>query len=277
MRTSEVSLKSTRIAVRRLQAEGDGMVLVPCEDDYSIRLSLGGAAGRLYWRDGIEVRPRSAEAANLTILDLTHRWQYRPRKGDDELELRVAFSGICALAREIGSDARSLSEVIGTPDGVAQALAAALSATLDDAGSANPALVRQIVRAILTHVILHHGSPDGRDGGTRRLSDMQEMLAKQFMRDNLLQKVNLADIAASAGLSRGYFTKAFAETVGMTPFRWMMMQRVQRAKDMLIEGLPIAEIAAACGFSDQSHLARVFAREVGQSPTAWRRHHGAEP
>jgi transcriptional regulator GlxA family with amidase domain len=40
---------------------------------------------------------------------------------------------------------------------------------------------------------------------------------------------------------------------------------------LLETDLPIAEIAAACGFADQSHLSKVFARENGEPPAAWRR------
>jgi transcriptional regulator GlxA family with amidase domain len=50
------------------------------------------------------------------------------------------------------------------------------------------------------------------------------------------------------------------------------MQRVKRAKELLRgTSTSIAEIALACGFSDQSHLTRVFSKTFGISPGAWRR------
>jgi AraC family transcriptional regulator len=50
------------------------------------------------------------------------------------------------------------------------------------------------------------------------------------------------------------------------------MQRVKRAKDLLHgTNMPIAGVAAACGFADQSHLTRVFSKAFGISPGVWRR------
>ena len=65
---------------------------------------------------------------------------------------------------------------------------------------------------------------------------------------------------------------AFKQITGMPPHRWLLMQRVTRAKDLLRGTItPIAEIALTCGFSDQSHLTRVFSKTFGISPGAWRR------
>jgi AraC family transcriptional regulator len=58
----------------------------------------------------------------------------------------------------------------------------------------------------------------------------------------------------------------------MPPHRWLLMHRAKRAKDLL-RGMkmPIAEIAGACGFADQSHFTRVFSKAFRISPGAWRR------
>ncbi|MNE90880.1 transcriptional activator FtrA [compost metagenome] len=65
--------------------------------------------------------------------------------------------------------------------------------------------------------------------------------------------------------------RAFKETFGKTPYRWLIEYRIAQASDMLIAGTPIAEIALACGFADQSHFTRVFSEIVGEAPGMWRR------
>ena len=56
----------------------------------------------------------------------------------------------------------------------------------------------------------------------------------------------------------------------MTPHRWLLKARVDASMKLLARGeLPIAEIAIACGFADQSHFTRVFARITGVTPKVW--------
>ncbi len=78
-------------------------------------------------------------------------------------------------------------------------------------------------------------------------------------------------MASACGLSRGYFVKAFYQTTGLPPHRWLIVQRVERAKEwMRNPNLPLSMIADACGFADQSHFSRTFMRLTGVSPRRWR-------
>jgi transcriptional regulator GlxA family with amidase domain len=84
--------------------------------------------------------------------------------------------------------------------------------------------------------------------------------------------VSIEEVASECELSRGYFIRAFSRTTGRTPHQWLLEQRVIRARQLIeTTSMTLAEIAAACGFADQSHLNRVFARIVGHPPGAWRR------
>ena len=69
-----------------------------------------------------------------------------------------------------------------------------------------------------------------------------------------------------------YFSRAFRGTMGVAPHNWLLIRRVEVAKEKLLSTqLSLAEVALACGFADQSHLTRVFTGMVGVSPGAWRR------
>ena len=96
--------------------------------------------------------------------------------------------------------------------------------------------------------------------------------AKEFMAAHSGDETSLLDVARECGLSRGYFSKAFKTTTGLTPHQWRQCYRIDQAKAMLQgTAMEIAEIAMVCGFADQSHLTRVFTKRVGESPGSWRR------
>jgi len=90
----------------------------------------------------------------------------------------------------------------------------------------------------------------------------------EYMESHLDQKIGLDALASMAGLSRHHFARAFHQSVGMPPHNYLLSRRLERAERMLRETkLPLAEIAAATGFADQSHLARHFRRRTGISPS----------
>lgn len=96
--------------------------------------------------------------------------------------------------------------------------------------------------------------------------------AQAILRENLRSPPPLEEVAEACGFSARHFARAFRDSTGMTPHRWAMSARVAAAKTMMQSRAErLAEIALACGFADQSHLTRVFKRETGASPAAWRR------
>src|SRR5689334_3093725 len=104
------------------------------------------------------------------------------------------------------------------------------------------------------------------------LAGWQAELALRLLLDNSSADFPVAALARHCGLSRSHFIRAFKISMGLPPHHWLMHRRIERAREMLArtnEG--IAGIAISCGFSDQSHLTRVFHNVVGETPAAWRR------
>jgi AraC family transcriptional regulator len=99
-----------------------------------------------------------------------------------------------------------------------------------------------------------------------------------MMRSRLDEAVPVAELARALSLSPGHFARAFKQTTGQAPHRWLMEQRIGKAKQLLIgTTLSLGEIALACGFADQSHFTRVFSRVTHFSPGAWRRYKRSNP
>lgn len=82
--------------------------------------------------------------------------------------------------------------------------------------------------------------------------------------------VRLDELAALEGVSRFQLLRGFVRAWGITPHAYLLQRRVQLARRLLARGLPPAEVAAAAGFADQSHLTRAFRRQFGLTPGRYR-------
>jgi AraC-like DNA-binding protein len=86
------------------------------------------------------------------------------------------------------------------------------------------------------------------------------------------------DCAKITRLSTCYFSRAFKVSFGETFCQYIAGRRTERAQEMMMmTDEPLSQIAISCGFADQSHFSRVYRRQVGSSPAAWRRQRGREP
>ncbi|QIB33630.1 helix-turn-helix transcriptional regulator [Ancylobacter pratisalsi] len=168
--------------------------------------------------------------------------------------------------------AEGLECVPGERDPMLACLARALLPSLDPAHHASPLFVEQVVCAMQTHLAARHHGKRPREG--RRLAPAQVSRAKEMLLADAEGTVLIADIADACGISRSHFIRGFREATGATPHQWLLVQRIERALVLLIASrLPLAEIAAQCGFSDQSHMTRLLTRLTGASPGIWRSHH----
>jgi AraC-like DNA-binding protein len=92
-----------------------------------------------------------------------------------------------------------------------------------------------------------------------------------ILNDDLTKNPTLAELAAAVDLSPFHFARAFRSDMGIPPHRYLMSQRIERAKMMLVQScLPVIEIAAAVGYEDPGHFAKVFRQMVGLAPRKFR-------
>ena len=104
------------------------------------------------------------------------------------------------------------------------------------------------------------------------LATWQAKRTLAYIEANLASKLDIDDLANVVALSRSHFSRAFKRSVGLSPMEYVVVRRVERAKE-IIGGTrePLAEVALVCGFADQAHLSRRFRDIVGISPGRWRR------
>ncbi|MDR1586726.1 MAG: helix-turn-helix domain-containing protein [Treponema sp.] len=105
--------------------------------------------------------------------------------------------------------------------------------------------------------------------GCRHSSALRK--AERFIWENYTRKISLQEIADASGLSAPYFSTIFKEEMGENLSNYLNRLRVGKARDMLTETeLALCEVAAACGFEDQSWFSKIFKSHTGISPGKYR-------
>jgi AraC family transcriptional regulator len=91
---------------------------------------------------------------------------------------------------------------------------------------------------------------------------------REYVLAHLADPIEVNELAALAGRSPFHFSRTFARSIGMTPYRYVVHLRLQQAMRRIREGrMELAEIAADTGFADQSHLSRWVRRVHGVAPS----------
>jgi AraC-like DNA-binding protein len=96
---------------------------------------------------------------------------------------------------------------------------------------------------------------------------------QDYIAAHLDHKITNEVLSQIAGLSTAYFCAAFKQTEGVTPHCYVLQYRVRRTQQLLANTvMPLAEIAVAAGFSNQSHCIQYFRKIVGVTPGNYRRY-----
>jgi AraC-like DNA-binding protein len=95
---------------------------------------------------------------------------------------------------------------------------------------------------------------------------------KKFMKENCNQQIDLKVLADLSGYSYHRFRHIFKEKTGISPLNYIINYRVFHAKKLLLQNnLSILEISQACGFYSQSQFSAMFKRNVGITPSMYRK------
>lgn len=105
-----------------------------------------------------------------------------------------------------------------------------------------------------------------------QLSKPKMRQLEDYIREHIADDLSLAQLAEIAGVSPSHFARLFRNSFGVPPHRYLLERRLAAARDLLRSKRDsIAEIAAVTGFSDQSHLTRLFKRQFELTPMQFRR------
>jgi AraC family transcriptional regulator len=128
--------------------------------------------------------------------------------------------------------------------------------------------LRNLLAVHLLRKYTHSGKPIAEVG---HLDALKLKQIKDFIEAHLADELTIAALAAQIPMSQFHFARAFKAAVGESPHRYILQQRIERAKALLtIAQLTVAEIAYQVGFSNQSHFTAQFRKTVGITPKQFR-------
>ena len=115
--------------------------------------------------------------------------------------------------------------------------------------------------------------------GPSAVSDMrgglpgwQQKKLARYIEEHLAEELSLSSLARLVRLSPFHFSRAFKESFGMPPHRYLTSRRIERAKALLVKRkLSVTEIGFDVGFSETSSFTSAFRKVTGETPTEYRR------
>ncbi|MGK9287167.1 helix-turn-helix domain-containing protein [Sinorhizobium meliloti] len=165
-----------------------------------------------------------------------------------------------------------ITPVNHTIDNTALQLATMIKAELSRPDHANELYLDSLITLLGVHVLRRYSSAAKPlkpvDGG---LSTVAANRVREYLHEHFRRKLTISEIAATCGLSPGYFTQAFAKTFGRPPHRYVLELRLEFAEKLLAgTDMPVAEIAYLSGFSSQSHLTNMMKTHRDKTPRQFR-------
>jgi len=270
-------LQKTEVAVTFLRQQTPTYELsepMPREDATLLSMGFQDFLDYRLWEDGKPVPAQPVIAPQITMYDLRTAPYILVNNPMIGIHFHLPRAAFDALADNSGTrriDGLNYPRGAGVDDPTVYHLVQALLPAFERPAEANRLFVDHVTLAVLAHVAqVYGGMPAAwpRRGG---LAAWQERLAKEVLEANLEGDISLALVAKECRLSPGHFARAFRQSTGVPPHRWLLQRRVEKAKRMLREtAMPLSEIADFCGFADQSHFTRVFTKLAGAPPRMWR-------
>lgn len=103
------------------------------------------------------------------------------------------------------------------------------------------------------------------------LSPAQKRVLVDYIRGNLAHNISVSELAGLVQMSPSHFARIFRAAFGATPYRFVMRERIEAAKEMIAgTKLSASDISSAYGFSSQSHFAKVFRQFTGVTPKQYK-------
>ena len=178
------------------------------------------------------------------------------------------------VAADAGNGRAEISDRLAFTDTRLRHTILALTEEMQRHGTISTLFFDIAAEMIARRILFRHCESDRK---TRASSSTGALTARQMRRvlelveDRLSDDITLDDLAGAAGLSRFHFVRAFKTAMGAPPHRWLVRQRIERAKELLLNRTAtIIEVAALVGFESQSHFGQVFLSHVGVTPREWR-------
>lgn len=182
---------------------------------------------------------------------------------------------ISKIARDSANlDHVELRPTFFKPDPFIQGAGLALREALKNFRTGSQLYAESLSQALAVHLITKYATvPIQPDNPQTGLSQRQLRQALDYIQENLVENIKLSDLSVLLNMSQHHFCRLFRNSMGISPYQYVLRQRVERAKTLLRQhkSQTITDIASECGFSSPSHLSQKFRQITGVTPKIYRK------
>jgi AraC family transcriptional regulator len=247
---------------------------MPLEDSYIVSLKFRTYPDCELWENGKCVTKTHVRPGTIYIYDMKRDPRFVIDKPFHSLHFYLPRAALNGISQPGQPPVDQLDYQYGTgfDDAVVRNIGATLREALRRPDEVNQLFTDHMMLAFTAYVAQAYGGRRIDEPSRGGLAPWQVKRVCERVAAELDGKLPMAQLAAEFGLSVSHFSRAFRRSTGIPPHQWLLRQRVDAAKRlMMVRDLTLAEIAVSAGFANQSHFTRVFSSVVGISPGAWRR------
>lgn len=172
---------------------------------------------------------------------------------------------------QVSAIEKSLVSMLGTRDNQLTTLMQTMRQEVREGCPSGRLFGESVSLALLAYLAGRYATPRHADDRATVLSPAQKRSIVAYIQANLTGNISITELAALVQLSPSHFARLFKASFGVTPYRFVMQERIEGSKDML-KGRRMSSslVAMAFGFSSQSHFVKVFRQFTGVTPRQYR-------
>jgi AraC family transcriptional regulator len=246
----------------------------PILDHHYIAQHLGGPKRVQRSRDGAPMNTL-VEAGSLTIVPAGTRYQWNTSGPIEFAHLYISPTLLRQAAFRLGGTHDPLLiDCVGCLDPMLQSVFTAMLYALRLPAPDQPLYLDGLLETFLLKLLRDHSTASMPESRPREiLAPFRLKRVLDFVEAHLGDPISLAQLAQIGHASAFHFSRAFKNSLGETPYQFILRRRVDRARGLLTStACPLAEIATTCGFRDTRHLTKTFQRLTGVTPGHFREH-----
>ena len=201
----------------------------------------------------------------------SHNGFWSWKDADECLIFAIAPDFLRQIATEndfANADTVEILPVLNKHDSQLQNLAMLFQQEITNNQSGNKMYIESLSNMLAVHLLRYYCTfPAKAVEYTGGLPIYKLKQIEDYIYSHLAEDISLAELASQVKLSPSHFSHLFRQSTGKSPYKFLIQQRVNRAKELLLErDMAIADIAISVGFYDQSHLSRHTKKLLGVSP-----------
>ena len=249
-------------------------VAIPEMRDFMIVIYKRGIA-EMSRRNSGPWHSETVEPGVMSILTRGEQSQWRWDKPIDVSHLYLSQSAIARVAGEVlerDIEDIGMYDLVSANDPILPNMVALLEHELNEGGLGGKLYVESLKNQVCIHLLRRYANITFRENRAYgRLSPAQCRLLVEFVQENIGENISLEDLAGLTHLTVFSFIRKFQTEFNCPPHVYVMRQRIEHAKRLLARhDMPLKVVAANSGFSDQSHMTRLFRKCLNMTPSEYR-------